>query len=107
MPCMRAASSLYRRRAASWWQVISLVRPISPVLLHDFRDVNVVPIQAGDRFLLASDGLTGVVPDEQLLSFAKEKPEVQQCADDLCQLALDQGSRDNISCIVVDVVEVK
>jgi protein phosphatase len=70
-------------------------------------EVKVVPLQAGDRFLLASDGLTGVVPDEQLLSFMKDKADVQECADGLGQLALDQGSRDNISCIVADVVEVK
>jgi protein phosphatase len=70
-------------------------------------EVKVVPIQAGDRFLLCTDGLSGVVADEQLLAFMKEKPDAQECADSLGQLALDQGSRDNISCIVIDVVEVK
>jgi len=70
-------------------------------------EVKVVPIQAGDRFLLCSDGLTGVVTDEQLVAFMKDKADVQECADGLGQLALDQGSRDNISCIVIDVLEVK
>lgn len=70
-------------------------------------EVKVVPIQAGDRFLLATDGLTGVVNDDDLLAFVKEKTDVQECADGLGQLALDQGSRDNISAIVVDVYEVK
>jgi protein phosphatase len=70
-------------------------------------EVKVVQIQAGDRFLLCTDGLTGVVPDDQLLSFIKDKADVQECADGLGQLALDQGSRDNISCVVVEVVEVK
>src|SRR5262245_7602079 len=70
-------------------------------------EVKSIPIQAGDRFLLATDGLTGVVPDEQMLTFMKEKADAQECADGLGQLALDQGSRDNISCVVVDVVEVK
>ena len=50
---------------------------------------------------------TGVVSDEQLVNFIKDKADVQECADGFGQLALDQGSRDNISCIVVDVVEVK
>jgi len=68
-------------------------------------DVKVVQVQAGDRFLLCTDGLSGVVTDEQLLAFMKEKPDVQECADGLAQLALDQGSRDNISCIVAEVVE--
>jgi len=70
-------------------------------------DVKVTPIAAGDRFLLCTDGLTGAVSDEQLLAYMKEKTDVQECADGLGQLALDQGSRDNISCIVMDVLEVK
>jgi len=66
-------------------------------------DVKVVQMQAGDRFLMCTDGLSGVVTDEQLLAFMKDKTEVQECSDGLGQLALDQGSRDNISCIVIDV----
>ncbi len=73
----------------------------------DGPEVKVVPIQAGDRFLLCTDGLSGVVPDEQLLNYMKDKTDVQECADGLCQLALDQGSRDNISAVVVEVVESK
>jgi protein phosphatase len=70
-------------------------------------EVKVLPLQAGDRFLLCSDGLSGVVPDTQLLSYILENPDVQQCAEGLAQLALDQGSRDNVSCIVIAVVESK
>jgi protein phosphatase len=70
-------------------------------------EVKVVQLQAGDRFLLCSDGLSGVVSDEQMLEFIKTKENVQECADGLGQLALDAGSRDNVSCIVVEVVEVK
>ncbi|HEY7311816.1 MAG TPA: protein phosphatase 2C domain-containing protein [Gemmataceae bacterium] len=69
-------------------------------------EVKVVQIQAGDRFLLCTDGLSGVVSDEQLLDFMQQKEDVQECADGLGQLALDSGSRDNISCIVVEVAEV-
>jgi len=67
-------------------------------------DIKVVPIQAGDRFLLCSDGMSGPVPDEQILDFMLRHPDVQQCADGLGQLALDMGSRDNVSCIVIEVV---
>jgi protein phosphatase len=70
-------------------------------------EVTVIPLHPGDRFLLCSDGLTGPVPDAQLLSFINEQPDVQQCADGLGQLALDQGSRDNVSCIVIEVAEAK
>ncbi len=70
-------------------------------------EVKLAPLQAGDRFLLCTDGLSGVVSDEQLANFIKEKPDVQECADGLGQLALDQGSRDNVSCVVVEVTESK
>jgi PPM family protein phosphatase len=66
-------------------------------------DVKTIHLQAGDRFLLCSDGLTGPVPDEKLLEFITQHPNVQECADGLGQLALDMGSRDNVSCIVIEV----
>jgi serine/threonine protein phosphatase PrpC len=68
-------------------------------------EVKVVQLMAGDRFLLCTDGLSGVVNDDQLLNYIKDQTEPQQCADGLGQLALDSGSRDNVSCIVFDVVE--
>jgi len=67
-------------------------------------EVKIVPIKAGDRFLLCTDGLSGPVPDPQLLSYITQSQDVQQCADGLGQLALDNGSRDNVSCIVIEVV---
>jgi len=70
-------------------------------------EVKVIQLQDGDRFLLCTDGLSGVVSDEQLLEFVQARPDPQECADGLGQLALDCGSRDNISCIVVDVREQK
>ncbi len=67
-------------------------------------DVPVVPIQSGDRFLLCTDGLHGVVTDEKLLEFILSQTDMQACADGLGQLALDSGSRDNVSCITIEVV---
>jgi serine/threonine protein phosphatase PrpC len=66
-------------------------------------EVKMVPLQPADRILLCTDGLSGVVSDEQLLDFMAQKEDVQECADGLGQLALDAGSRDNISCIVIQV----
>lgn len=68
-------------------------------------DVAAVPIQAGDRFLLCTDGLTGAVTDEDLAAFITNATDMQQCAEGLGQLALDQNSRDNVSCVVIDVIE--
>jgi PPM family protein phosphatase len=73
--------------------------------IGDGPDVKPILLEKGDRFLLCSDGLTGPVPDEKILQFVQEHPDVQACADGLGQLALDMGSRDNVSCIVIEVVE--
>jgi protein phosphatase len=70
-------------------------------------DVQVHTLRAGDRFLLCSDGLSGVVSDPQLRSFITEQRDVQQCADGLGRLALDSGSRDNVSCIVIEAAASK
>ena len=41
----------------------------------------------------------------QMLSFIKDRADMQECADGLCNFALEAGSRDNISCIMIEVVE--
>lgn len=63
----------------------------------------VVPFspEAGDRLLLASDGLTNHVRDEDMRAGASQYPEPQTWADQLVELALARGSRDNVTCIVV------
>jgi PPM family protein phosphatase len=70
----------------------------------DGPDVSAIPVQTGDRFLLCTDGLHGVVPDDKLLQFILTQPDPQACSDGLVTLALDSGSRDNVSCIIIDVV---
>jgi serine/threonine protein phosphatase PrpC len=73
----------------------------------DNPDVKVIQVQAADRLLLCTDGLSGVVPDDKLSQFLQSHADVQECADGLGQLALDSGSRDNVSCIVMEVAESK
>jgi serine/threonine protein phosphatase PrpC len=70
----------------------------------DGPEVMSITLQAGDRLLLCTDGLSGVVNDEKLLNFIQSQTDMQQCAEGLGQLALDSGSRDNVSCIVIEVV---
>jgi protein phosphatase len=67
-------------------------------------EVATVPIQTGDRFVLCTDGLHGVVTDDKILEYVAGQQDPQACADGLVQLALDSGSRDNVSSIVIDVV---
>lgn len=66
-------------------------------------DVTVVPLAAGDRFLLCTDGLTGPCNDDAILGFVEGQQDMQACAEGLGQFALDSGSRDNVSCIVIEI----
>jgi PPM family protein phosphatase len=68
-------------------------------------EVSVLPLQVGDRYILCTDGLHGVVPDDKLIQFASGQENPQACADGLVQLALESGSRDNVSCIIIDVTD--
>ena len=63
-------------------------------------------VRAGDRYLLCSDGLSGVVSDDTLEETLKAYPDPRECADRLIELALKGGGPDNITCIVADVVDV-
>jgi PPM family protein phosphatase len=62
--------------------------------------------RAGDRFLLCSDGLSGVVSDETLADTLKAYHDPRECADRMIELALRGGGPDNITCIVADVVDI-
>jgi protein phosphatase len=63
-------------------------------------EVRAVPLSPGDRVLLCTKGLTGVVGDGRLPECGRARADPQRCADALGQLALDSGSRDNVSCLV-------
>jgi protein phosphatase len=67
-------------------------------------DLSMRDARAGDRYLLCSDGLSGVVSHETMAS-AMTDPDPQATADRLIELALRSGGPDNITCIVADVVE--
>ncbi|MGY1716683.1 PP2C family protein-serine/threonine phosphatase [Geodermatophilus sp. SYSU D01106] len=67
-------------------------------------DLSMREARAGDRYLLCSDGLSGVV-SEETLAHALEDPDPQSTADRLVELALRSGGPDNITVIVADVVE--
>ena len=57
-----------------------------------------------DRFLLASDGLTGVVTDDELNRVLTECDDPGEAARRLVTMALDHYSKDNITCLVIYAV---
>ncbi|WEK56351.1 MAG: Stp1/IreP family PP2C-type Ser/Thr phosphatase [Candidatus Cohnella colombiensis] len=65
-------------------------------------DVQVIDWQIGDRLLLCSDGLSGMVEDE-LIQATLEQSELnlEQQAERLIELALEAGGDDNITVIII------
>jgi PPM family protein phosphatase len=68
-------------------------------------DVLEVPVSVGDRLLLCSDGLTGMVSDEELTRILAREEAPQDIASLLVQAALAGGGEDNVTVIVVEVRE--
>lgn len=66
--------------------------------------VRVIPYRRGDQFLLATDGLTGVVRDESIHDVLRSIDDPQRAAQQLINRALENQSKDNITCIVIQVV---
>jgi serine/threonine protein phosphatase PrpC len=67
-------------------------------------DLSVHQVQAGDRILLCSDGLSGFVEQGQI-GRALGVGTAESAAQELLQLALDASSTDNITVVVADIVE--
>jgi len=68
-------------------------------------DVDEMIARPGDILLLASDGLTKHVKDPQMLELVKGAATLEQAIDRLIQAAKDHGGDDNITCVLVRVVE--
>ena len=65
-------------------------------------DIITEEIQTGDTILLCSDGLHGLVEDEDISETLDELP-IQDALDALIQLANDKGGDDNITAVVVAI----
>jgi len=69
-------------------------------------DTAILPIEAGDRILLCSDGLSDMVPEGGISEILAESPDdPEKAARGLLSAALDAGGNDNITVVVVDVKE--
>jgi protein phosphatase len=69
-------------------------------------DTAVLPIEAGDRVLLCSDGLSDMVPEARISEIVLESPDdPERASRNLLSAALDAGGNDNITVVIVDVRE--
>ncbi|MDO3705452.1 protein phosphatase 2C domain-containing protein [Micromonospora sp. C28SCA-DRY-2] len=75
----------------------------------DGRDIDpeysVRQVLPGDRYLICSDGLSGVVSADTIADTMREYADPQQCVERLVQLALRGGGPDNITVIIADATD--
>lgn len=69
---------------------------------HVKPDVVVVPLEDRDLFLLCSDGLTDMVPDDDLEKMLAVGRSLEERAQALVAVANDRGGRDNITAVLVE-----
>ena len=61
-------------------------------------------IEEGDRLILCSDGLSSMIPDREIESISQQSPTPQIAVDNLVDAALAAGGGDNVTVVVVDLV---
>jgi serine/threonine protein phosphatase PrpC len=63
-----------------------------------------IPVLAGDRFLLCSDGLSDYVEDAVIAETLRANRDRKTCAGELVSRTLENGAPDNVTVIVADIV---
>jgi protein phosphatase len=67
-------------------------------------DFFVLPVGEAERLLLCTDGISGLVDDDQIEAILTGTPDPRDAADRLVAAALEAGGDDNATAVVVDVV---
>lgn len=82
-----------------------LMRVLSDVIEDVEPDLSMREAKLGDRYLLCSDGLSGVVSFETIQDTMAAGKDPAPTCEQLVQLALRSGAPDNVTCIVADIVD--
>ena len=64
-------------------------------------EAHALEIQPGDRLLLCSDGLTEMVPNDEIAAALRAEPDPEAACQSLLAKANDAGGRDNITVLIV------
>lgn len=80
-----------------------LMRVLSDMDNDPELDLFVMPTLPGDRWLLCSDGLSGVVDEPHILKAMRLGLPPGRTADNLLKQALDGGAPDNVTIVLVEV----
>jgi len=70
-------------------------------------DLTPLETYPGDRYLLCSDGLSGVVSEQTLHQMVTSVRDLDEVTLRLVELAIEGGGPDNITCIVADVIDAR
>ncbi len=70
---------------------------------NSFPDTELVDVALGDRIMFCSDGLSGMVDDDQIRDILAQ-PDMSGAVDDLAAAANSAGGHDNITVVLADVV---
>lgn len=70
-----------------------------------YADHFTLHIEEGDRLILCSDGLSSMIPDSDIENTATQSSTAQICVDNLVDAALAAGGHDNVTVVVVDLVD--
>jgi len=79
-----------------------MTRAIGMDMWVDVDDL-IVEVRGGDRLLLCTDGLTGMLPEHRIRDVLVETPDPQHAADRLVAEANAAGGVDNITVVLVDL----
>lgn len=80
-----------------------LMRVLSDMEADPELDFSIMVTRPGDRWMLCSDGLTGVVDDTHIRKALRAGHAPGRTADMLLKSALDGGAPDNVTIVIVDV----
>lgn len=82
-----------------------LMRVLGDVDASPELDITSFPLEAGERWLLCSDGLNAVVSDRLIEQKLRSAASLESIVDDLVDLTLEGGAPDNVTVICLEVVE--
>ncbi|WP_394553760.1 PP2C family protein-serine/threonine phosphatase [Agromyces sp. MMS24-JH15] len=82
-----------------------LMRVLGDVETRPEIDTMVLDTREGDRWVMCSDGLSGVVAFDELQEILAADAGAKQVADRLVKASLDGGAPDNVTVVVVDIGE--
>lgn len=92
----------------------AMVHPRRSVLMRVLGDVDASPeidtwtldTRPGDRWLICSDGLSGVVKHDDLVAALASRDAPKQVAEKLVRQSLDAGAPDNVTVVILDIADV-